>query len=89
LLSVHQDWKFTDPNIPKSPWWFTDDPARGVGFRLMRPLRSVDRQAMEEYWKIDNESIGWDVFDRIDEGRGVKGLVDPSLPEAIKDLNNN
>ncbi|MCH2200777.1 MAG: formylglycine-generating enzyme family protein [Fuerstiella sp.] len=86
LLSVHAEWKFTDPNIPKSPWWFTDDPARGVGFRIMRALKSVDRKQMEEYWKIDNESIGWDVFDRIDEGRGVKGLVDLALPQAITDL---
>ena len=86
LLSVHTDWKFTDPNIPKSPWWFTDDPARGVGFRIIRALKSVNREQMEEYWKIDNESISWDVFDRIDEGRGVKGLVDRDLPQAIKDL---
>lgn len=89
MLSDHEEWKAVDPNIPKSPWWFTDDPARGVGFRLIRPLRTVEREAMEEYWKIDNESIGWDVFDRLDEGRGVKGLVDRELPEAIKALNGN
>ena len=86
LLSVHADWKYTDPNSPKSPWWFTDDPARGVGFRLMRPLNAVEREQREEYWKIDNESIGWDVFDRIDEGRGIKGLVGRDLPHAIKGL---
>jgi len=52
----------------------------------MRPLQTVDRKQMEEYWKIDSESLTWDVFDRVDEGRGVKGLVDRDLPEAIKAL---
>jgi len=86
MLTVHEEWKDVDPNIPKSPWWFTDDPARGVGFRILRPLKKVSREEMEEYWKIDNESLRWDVFDRVDEGRGVKGLVDPGLPQAINDL---
>jgi sulfatase modifying factor 1 len=89
MLTVHLEWKDIDPNIPKSPWWFTDDPARGVGFRIMRPLKTVPREDMEEYWQIDNEAIGWDVFDRVDEGRGVKGLVDPTLPQAIKDLDGS
>lgn len=86
MLSVDEAWKKSDPNVPLSPWWFTEDPARGVGFRLMRPLQKVDRKQMEEYWKIDSESLTWDVFDRVDEGRGVKGLVDRDLPEAIKAL---
>ncbi len=89
FLSDNMAWKDVDPNIPKSPWWFTDDPARGVGFRIIRPLKTVPREAMEEYWKIDNESIGWDVFDRLDEGRGVKGLVDRDLPKAIQTLNDS
>ncbi|MCH2200983.1 MAG: SUMF1/EgtB/PvdO family nonheme iron enzyme [Fuerstiella sp.] len=84
MLTVHEEWKDTDPNVPKSPWWFTDDPARGVGFRIIRPLKTVSREQMEEYWKIDNESIQWDVFDRVDEGRGAKGLVDKDLPAAIQ-----
>ena len=86
ILTMHLEWKDIDPNIPKSPWWFTDDPARGVGFRIIRPLNQVPRKEMEQYWKIDNESIGWDVFDRVDEGRGVKGLVDRDLPQAIQAL---
>ena len=48
----------------------------------------VDREQMEQYWKIDHESIGWDVLDRGDEGRGVKGIVDRDLPQAIKTLNS-
>ncbi len=41
---------------------------------------------MEDYWKIDSEDIQLDVGDRLAEGRGVLGVVDKELPEAIKSL---
>jgi len=86
LGSDSEAWKEYDPNLPKSPWWFTTDPARGVGFRLIRPLAKVSREQMEVFWKIDNESTNYDVSDRLSEGRGVLGIVDKALPEAIKAL---
>lgn len=79
-------WKDTDPNVPKSPWWYTDDPARGVGFRLVRPLLEVSREQMEKFWEIDHEYVQMDVDNRLEEGRGVLGYVDPDLPQAIRDL---
>jgi hypothetical protein len=81
-------WKEYDPNRPRSPWWFTTDPARGVGFRLVRPLAEVSREAMEDFWKIDSEDIRFDVTDRLNEGRGVLGLVDKDLPAAVRQLQN-
>ncbi|MCA9036139.1 MAG: formylglycine-generating enzyme family protein, partial [Planctomycetaceae bacterium] len=86
LGSDDEAWKEYDPNLPLSPWWFTTDPARGVGFRLTRPLKSVDRNTMEQFWMIDSEDTEFDVGDRIREGRGVLGLVDKDLPAAIKSL---
>jgi len=86
LASDSEAWREYDPNLPKSPWWFTTDPARGVGFRLIRPLTPLPRDQMEEFWKIDNEDTMYDVQDRLSEGRGVRGLVDPDLPKAIKAL---
>ena len=77
-------WKSEDPNIPLSPWWFTTDPARGIGFRMIRPLKEVPRKEMAKYWEVDHEDIKSDVDDRIEEGRGVLGLVDKDLPKAIK-----
>lgn len=77
-------WKSYDPNTPASPWWFTTDPARGVGFRLIRTLNKVPRAQMEKAWQIDNEDTQYDVADRLSEGRGVRGIVDKSLPAAIK-----
>ncbi|MCA9049185.1 MAG: formylglycine-generating enzyme family protein [Planctomycetaceae bacterium] len=86
LVSDDSTWKETDPNLPKSPWWYTDDPSRGVGFRLIRPLKTVSREAMEEFWKIDSEDTQYDVEDRLSEGRGVMGIVDKNLPAAIQAL---
>ena len=86
LGSDCEAWREFDPNLPKSPWWFTTDPARGVGFRLIRPLKTVSREEMEVFWKIDNEDTMYDVGDRLSEGRGVLGLVDQELPEAIRKL---
>jgi formylglycine-generating enzyme required for sulfatase activity len=86
LPSDDEAWKYQDPNLPLSPWWYTDDPARGVGFRLLRPLQTLPRMEIEDFWKIDSEDIQYDVDDRLNEGRGVLGLVDKDLPKAILDL---
>ncbi len=87
LGSNYKIWREYDPNLPKSPWWCTTDPARGVGFRLVRLHRTVERDVMEDFWKIDCEDIQLDVQDRLLEGRGVMGIVDKDLPAAIKKLN--
>lgn len=79
-------WKQEDPNLPLSPWWFTSDPARGVGFRMVRPLHAPTKQEMVKYWDPDHEDIKFDVEGRLSGGRGVLGLVDPDLPAAIKTL---
>ncbi|MFM7037870.1 MAG: formylglycine-generating enzyme family protein [Planctomycetaceae bacterium] len=86
LGSNDEQWKEYDPNLPRSPWWFTTDPARGVGFRLLRPADAMSREAIEEFWKIDCEDTRYDVDDRLNEGRGVLGLVDKDLPAAVKAL---
>lgn len=84
--SNYKIWREFDPNLPKSPWWCTTDPARGVGFRLVRFHRDVEREKIEEAWKIDCEDIQLDVQDRLLEGRGVLGIVDKELPAALKKL---
>lgn len=86
LGSDDKAWKKFDPNRPRSPWWYTTDPARGVGFRLLRALKPVSREEIADFWEIDAEDIEYDVNDRLNEGRGVSGLVDKDLPQAILDL---
>ena len=86
LASHDDDWREYDPNLPLSPWWFTNDPARGIGFRLVRGLKWPDDALRKKVWEIDCEVVEYDVQDRISEGRGALGLVDKDLPAAIKKL---
>ena len=90
-LASEEEWKTEDPNIPKSPWWFTDSPGLGVGFRLIRPL-SAPKTLTEknEFWKPDQEEIAENATARIDaNGRGSLGSVDEKLPaEMEKALEN-
>ncbi|QDS99167.1 formylglycine-generating enzyme family protein [Adhaeretor mobilis] len=80
-----EEWKSNDPNTPKSPWWFASDYGQTVGFRIVRPVVPPPRAEWEKYWEADLEQIVKHVDRRIDkEGRGERGLVDPQLPEAIK-----
>jgi len=80
------EWKISDPNLPKSPWWFTEDPATGVGFRVVRPLATMDDALKRKVWEADLERIRLDVADRLDEGRGAQSGADQRLPDAIEEL---
>jgi formylglycine-generating enzyme required for sulfatase activity len=79
-------WKEEDPNLPKSPWWYTEEPALGVGMRLVRPFTPPPRDAQRRWWNADLESIEADVADRLQQGRGARGIVDPSLPGDAAEL---
>ncbi len=88
LASDDDEWKESDPNFPQSPWWFTDSPALGVGFRIIRPFDvPKTRKQQEAYWEAGLQAIEDDAKNRIrDNGRGSYGIVDPQLPDAIKTL---
>ncbi|GIW98732.1 MAG: transcriptional regulator [Pirellulaceae bacterium] len=86
--SEDEDWKAEDPNIPLSPWWFTDDPARGIGFRVVRSYQVLDDELIKKFWEIDHEDIELDVQMRLDEGRGVLSPVDPTLADQIRNSGN-
>lgn len=86
LASEDEDWKEEDPNFPKSPWWFTSDPARGVGFRIFRSYKPLDADTISKFWEPSSEEVIDDVQSRLMGGRGGLGLVNESLPEAIESL---
>ena len=89
-LPSTKSWRSTDPNIPKSPWWYTDEPATGVGFRLMRPLKTATREEKEAVWAADVDRIMYEAKNRIhDNGRGRFGTVDPQLPNDILKLDQD
>ncbi len=77
------DWKDVDPNFPKSPWWYTEEPALGVGMRLVRPLVPLAAADRQRWWEADVPSIKNDVASRLEEGRGAQGIVDPNLPADL------
>jgi formylglycine-generating enzyme len=81
--SVDDDWKDYDPNVPLSPWWYTSDPARMVGMRLVRSAAPLSDELMHKFWEIDVDSIQEDVDARLKEGRGAIGI---SVPELIKEF---
>jgi len=77
-------WKDVDPNLPKSPWWYTEEPALGVGMRLVRPLAVPESAERRRWGDADIESIRSDAADRLQQGRGARGIVDPTLPAELK-----
>ena len=76
VSSDDEAWKETDPNLPKSPWWYTDDPARAVGFRIVRSYKPLDQATIAKFHDIDNDEIQLSVDIRLEEGRGVRGYSD-------------
>ncbi|MEM6363181.1 MAG: formylglycine-generating enzyme family protein [Planctomycetota bacterium] len=86
LASDDEEWKSEDPNFPLSPWWFTSDPSRGVGFRLFRSADPLPPAEIQVFWQPSSEDTVLDVESRIESGRGGWGLVDPELPEAAADI---
>lgn len=77
--SVDEEWKSEDPNIPLSPWWYTSDPARMVGMRLVRSSKPLGHEDIQNYWNSGDESTEHDVEFRLKEGRGAAGLPVPEL----------
>ena len=84
VSSKDEDWKSEDPNVPLSPWWYTSDPARGVGFRIFRSYEPLDAEQVKKFWEYDHEYIELDVQARLDEGRGISTVVDKELAKEIE-----
>ena len=82
--SEDEPWKDVDPNLPKSPWWYTEEPALGVGMRVVRPFVAPPAEQQRRWWEADLESIRADAADRLSQGRGARGIVDPKLPAEAK-----
>lgn len=82
--SEEDDWKLSDPNLPLSPWWYTEEPSMGVGMRLVRSLAPLSEDDKLRVWDADVEELKTAVAGRLKEGRGALGHTSPQLPEALK-----
>lgn len=81
------EWKASDPNLPLSPWWYTEIfPAGGVGFRVMRPLEPLSEEQQKKAWEIDAPELQLAVETRLEEGRGALEIAGPKLPRALGQL---
>jgi formylglycine-generating enzyme len=81
--SEESEWKMSDPNLPLSPWWYTEEPAMGVGMRLVRSYGPLSEKDKKRVWEIDAEELADDVKTRLKEGRGAVGNAGPKLPQAV------
>jgi formylglycine-generating enzyme required for sulfatase activity len=81
--SEEADWKISDPNIPKSPWWYTEEPAMAVGVRVIRPLKPLSADDKKLAWEESVTDVREDVAARLREGRGALGKAGKTLPAAI------
>ncbi|TVQ01284.1 MAG: formylglycine-generating enzyme family protein [Planctomycetaceae bacterium] len=88
LGSDDELWKEYDPNFPLSPWWFTSDPARGVGFRLFRSYDALPAEQITKFWEPSAPNTINEVETRVLSGRGGYGLVDAELVDAIRKAGN-
>ena len=52
-IASSEDWKFQDPQLPKSIWYHTD--AQFLGFRVIRPLIVPSAEDMHKYWTTEGE----------------------------------
>ena len=81
--SADEDWTLSDPNLPLSPWWFTEEETLGVGMRVVRPLQPMSDNVKQRVWEADFEDLQLDLEDRMAEGRGTRALATPTLPKAV------
>jgi len=90
LASDDDEWKLSDPNDPQSPWWYTEEPATGVGFRILRPLSTPKSRAEKElFWAPNHEDLDWVIGVRTEIGKGSWGIIDPQLPTDTEKLDQD
>jgi formylglycine-generating enzyme len=82
--SEEDEWKLSDPNYPRSPWWYTEEPSLGVGMRLVRPLKPLSEEDQKRVWDADIDRTRREVKVRLNEGRGALGRPDATLPAAVE-----
>jgi hypothetical protein len=82
FYSEDVDWKSSDPSSPLSPWWYTDYPSTGVGFRMVRSLEPLSPELIAKFWEFNSPEIKEDVENRIAGRRGKLGPANPNLPKA-------
>ncbi len=87
LKFKNSQFRSYDPMLPQSPWWLASDESRWVGFRIIRPLNPMNDKEKRFAWECHTKEEADAVQDQLEQGNGVIGIVNPKLPAAIKQLN--
>lgn len=77
-------WSQEDPEIPTSPWWYTSDPSRMVGMRIVRSLQPLDQASIHRFWENEIQELQDDINSSLHEGRSRQGLVSPELLDELQ-----
>jgi len=48
-----RSWKMTDPQLPKSVWWLSDN--KRIGFRIVRPVTVPEPEELAKWWNSGTE----------------------------------
>ncbi|MGI9470644.1 MAG: formylglycine-generating enzyme family protein [Rubripirellula sp.] len=85
LQSDDEAWKNEDASFITSPWWFTSDPARSIGFRLVRAFQPLDEETMQRFWDHTAKDVHENVAATLEMGRGRIGVLSPNLLPFFRD----
>lgn len=88
IYSEDETWKGSDPNLPLSPWWYTDYPSTGVGMRLVRSLKPLSPEQAAHFWQIESDDVLQDVESRLEGGRGKLGPANSDFIQAQATLDS-
>ncbi|MGB7346639.1 MAG: SUMF1/EgtB/PvdO family nonheme iron enzyme [Pirellulaceae bacterium] len=83
LASDEEEWKGDDAFLPKSPWWYTSDPARTVGFRVFRSATPLADEVISKFWNHTSDDLQQDIQSRLIGGRGAVGIVDEDVVKKL------
>ncbi|MGI9496043.1 MAG: formylglycine-generating enzyme family protein [Mariniblastus sp.] len=76
-----------EPMLPHSPHWTTSMAGQAIGFRIVRPFsRTIPQELANRYWEPDHPEITEALKVKRRSGYATRGLVDPELPTATKNL---
>ena len=76
-----------EPMLPHSPHWTTSKAGQGIGFRIVRPIdQNIPRDLANRYWEPDHPEINEALKIKQQSGYATRGLVNPELPFAAKNL---
>jgi formylglycine-generating enzyme len=82
--SDHVEWTLEDPEVPTSPWWYTSDPSRMVGMRLVRSVSPLPQDLIRRFWETEIPELQDDINMSLQEGRSREGIPSPELLDALK-----